>query len=88
MKRLGREARTLDWLHENDLVGEKLVMGTGYVDAVVTKVEYEPYIIQFTTDDGRPMDAKRTKGRYVRCYSNGSTSEPVNNYIEIEVFGK
>ena len=39
-------------------------------------------------NDGRPMDAKLTKGRYVRCYSNGSTSEPVNNYIEIEVFGK
>ena len=38
--------------------------------------------------DGRPMDAKLAKGRYVRCYSNGSTSEPVNNYIEIEVFGK
>ncbi len=39
-------------------------------------------------NDGRPMDAKLTKGRYVRCYSSGSTSEPVNNYIEIEVFGK
>jgi len=39
-------------------------------------------------NDGRPMDAKLSKGRYVRCYSNGSTSEPVNNYIEIEVFGK
>lgn len=39
-------------------------------------------------NDGRPIDAKLTKGRYVRCYSNGSTSEPVNNYIEIEVFGK
>ena len=39
-------------------------------------------------NDGRPMDAKLVKGRYVRCYSNGSTSEPVNNYIEIEVFGK
>ena len=39
-------------------------------------------------NDGRPMDAKLAKGRYVRCYSNGSTSEPVNNYIEIEVFGK
>ena len=34
------------------------------------------------------VDAKLTKGRYVRVYSNGSTSEPVNNYIEIEVFGK
>ena len=39
-------------------------------------------------NDGRPVDAKLTKGRYVRVYSNGSTSEPVNNYIEIEVFGK
>ena len=39
-------------------------------------------------NDWRPMDAKLSKGRYVRCYSNGSTSEPVNNYIEIEVFGK
>jgi len=38
--------------------------------------------------DGRPIDAKMTKARYVRCYSAGSTSEPVNNYIEIEVFGK
>ena len=39
-------------------------------------------------NDGRPVDAKMTKGRYVRVYSAGSTSEPVNNYIEIEVFGK
>ena len=39
-------------------------------------------------NDGRPMDAKLVKGRYVRCYSNGSSSEPVNNYVEIEVFGK
>ena len=38
--------------------------------------------------DGRPVDAKMTKGRFVRCYSNGSTSEGVNNYIEVEVFGK
>lgn len=39
-------------------------------------------------NDGRPVDGKLTKARYVRCYSAGSTSEPVNNYIEIEVFGK
>ncbi len=39
-------------------------------------------------NDGRPVDAKMTKGRYVRVYSNGSTSEPVNNYIEIAVYGK
>ncbi len=54
----GAYSYTLDWLQENELVGEKLVMGTGYVDAVVTKVEYEPYIIQFTAEDGTPMDVQ------------------------------
>ena len=43
-------------------------------------------------NEGRPVsamvDGKPTKARYVRCYSAGSSSEPVNNYIEIEVFGK
>ena len=39
-------------------------------------------------NDGRPIDGKLTKARSVWCYSNGSSSEPVNNYIEIEVFGK
>ena len=39
-------------------------------------------------NDGRPVDGKLTKARYVRCYSNGSSAEPINNYIEIEVFGK
>ena len=39
-------------------------------------------------NDGRPIDGKLTKARYVRWYSNCSSSEPVNNYIEIEVFGK
>ena len=38
--------------------------------------------------DGRPMDAKLVKGRYVRCYSNGSTADGMNTYAEVEVFGK
>ncbi len=37
---------------------------------------------------GFPVDAKGTKGRYVRLYSNGSTSNEMNHYIEVEVFGK
>lgn len=28
------------------------------------------------------------KGRYVRCFSKGNTSSEVNNYVEVEVFGK
>jgi hypothetical protein len=39
-------------------------------------------------NDGRPMAGKMTKARYLRCYSAGSSSDPMNNFIEIEVFGK
>jgi hypothetical protein len=37
---------------------------------------------------GRLIDAKGAKGRYVRLYSNGSTANELNNYVEVEVFGK
>jgi hypothetical protein len=44
-----------------------------------------PYI---ETYQGKLIDAKGTKGRYVRLYSNGNTSDKLNHYIEVEVFGK
>jgi len=37
---------------------------------------------------GKLMDAKGAKGRYVRLYSNGNTSNKMNHYIEVEVWGK
>ena len=37
---------------------------------------------------GKIIDAKGTKGRYVRLYSNGNTSNEMNHYIEVEVYGK
>lgn len=37
---------------------------------------------------GLVVDAKGTKGRYVRLYSNGNTSNEMNHYIEVEVYGK
>jgi hypothetical protein len=40
------------------------------------------------TNEGRLIDAKGVKGRYVRLYSNGNTSNKLNHYIEVEVFGK
>jgi hypothetical protein len=40
------------------------------------------------TYEGRLMDAKGAKGRYVRLYSNGNTTNKLNHYIEVEVFGK
>lgn len=40
------------------------------------------------TNKGRVIDAKGVKGRYVRLYSNGNTSNEMNHYIEVEVWGK
>lgn len=33
-------------------------------------------------------DGKGSKGRYVRLYSKGNTSNEMNHYIEVEVYGK
>jgi len=37
---------------------------------------------------GRLIDTKGVVGRYVRLYSKGNTSNEMNHYIEVEVFGK
>lgn len=36
---------------------------------------------------GRIVDAKGIKARYVRLYSNGNTSNELNHYCEVEVYG-
>lgn len=40
------------------------------------------------TNEGKLVDAKGTRGRYVRLYSNGNNANDLNHYIEVEVFGK
>lgn len=40
------------------------------------------------TNEGRLMDAGGVRGRFVRLYSNGNTSNSLNHYIEVEVYGK
>jgi hypothetical protein len=40
------------------------------------------------TNKGRVIDGKGAKGRYVRLYSNGNSSNEMNHYIEVEVWGK
>ncbi len=37
---------------------------------------------------GQLIDMKGVKGRYVRLYSNGNTSNNMNHYIEVEAWGK
>lgn len=40
------------------------------------------------THEGKLMDAKGVKGRYVRLCSNGSARDLSNYYMEVEVFGR
>lgn len=44
-----------------------------------------PYIEGY---QGKLIDAKGVKGRYVRLYSAGNTTNKLNHYTEVEVFGK
>ncbi len=37
---------------------------------------------------GRVVDAKGSTARYVRLYSNGNTSDELNHYCEVEVYGQ
>lgn len=40
------------------------------------------------TAEGKLIDAKGVQARYVRLYSRGNTSNDLNHYIEVEVYGK
>lgn len=40
------------------------------------------------TNEGKLIDAKGVKGRYVRFYSNGNTNNDLNDYTEAEVYGR
>jgi hypothetical protein len=37
--------------------------------------------------EGRLVDPKGAKGRYVRFYSNGNTTNDLSHYVEVEVYG-
>jgi len=40
------------------------------------------------TNEGKLIDAKSVKARYVRLYSKGNTGNDLNHYIEVAVYGK
>ncbi len=40
------------------------------------------------TNEGKLIDTKGVKARYVRLYSNGNTGNDLNHYIEVAVYGK
>ncbi|MBC2606893.1 discoidin domain-containing protein [Pelagicoccus albus] len=39
------------------------------------------------TNKGKLISGKEAKARYVRLYSDGNTSNEMNHYVEVEVFG-
>jgi hypothetical protein len=42
----------------------------------------------FETHEGKLIDAKGAKARFIRFYSKGSTESALNEYTEIEVYGR
>ena len=40
------------------------------------------------TAEGKLIDAKGARARYIRLHSKGNTHDDVNHYIEVEVYGK
>jgi hypothetical protein len=66
--------------------GVTTVFNNDYDDsAQMGKGVDQPYV---ESRFGKLVDAKGAKGRYVRLYSNGNSSNEMNHYIEVEVFGK
>ena len=46
----------------------------------------DPHYVE--TSEGRLIDCKGVKGRYVRLWSQGNNQNDYSHYIEVEVFGK
>jgi hypothetical protein len=44
--------------------------------------------VYLETNQGRLIDAKGVKGRYVRIWTNGSTRSDISEYTEVEVWGR
>jgi hypothetical protein len=40
------------------------------------------------TAEGRLVDARGSRARYVRLYSRGNSANELNHYVEVEVFGR
>jgi hypothetical protein len=40
------------------------------------------------TSEGKLVDAKGSRARYVRLYSKGNNANELNHYVEVEVFGR
>ncbi|HVE16616.1 MAG TPA: discoidin domain-containing protein [Chthoniobacterales bacterium] len=68
------------------LTGVKTLYNNDIDNMVGLGIGKDPAYIE--TYEGRLIDAKGVKGRYIRLYSAGNTSTEMNHYIEVEVWGK
>ncbi|TAN38257.1 MAG: discoidin domain-containing protein [Verrucomicrobia bacterium] len=64
----------------------KTVYNTDTDNSLGLGVGKDPGVIE--NYQGKLIDAKGVKGRYVRLWSNGNTSNNMNHYTEVEVWGR
>jgi hypothetical protein len=65
--------------------GVTTVWNSDHDDTLKMGAGADPAYIE--TNHGRVVDGKKTKGQYVRLTSNGNTSNELNHYCEVQVFG-
>jgi hypothetical protein len=65
--------------------GVTTVFNSDHDDTLKMGAGTDPAYIE--TNHGRVVDGKNTKARYVRLTSNGNTSNEMNHYCEVQVFG-
>ncbi len=70
---------------EDDFSDAKIVYNNDYDNSA--KMKNGDSMSYIETNEGRLIDVDGVSGRYVRLYTNGNTSNTMNHYIEVEVFG-
>jgi len=65
--------------------GVSTIWNSDHVDTLKMGAGSDPAYIE--TNHGRVIDGKNTKARYVRLTSNGNTSNEMNHYCEVAVYG-
>jgi hypothetical protein len=71
---------------DKDFIDAKTIFNNDLDNTSGLGVGQDPHYVE--TSEGRLIDAKGVKGRFVRLYSNGNNANDLNHYIEVEVWGK
>lgn len=70
---------------EEFLTGVKTIFNNDHDNTAGMGVGKDKEYIE--TSEGRLFDPNGIQGRYVRLYSGGNTSNDLNHYIEVEIYG-